>query len=146
MRRAVTQFFYLQSRQGRSDALLHILLAYAQLQWGESDLVPHRRHEQLYVAILEHQAYPPAKIKIEGILQEGRLGQWFPEGEHGTLIGKIQPIQDLQQRALPASIRTQDDQAFPRRDCKVNLIQGRDLLIIGKTQVRYTEYQLVFHE
>ena len=87
-----------------------------------------------------------AKIKIEGILQEGRLGQWFAEGEHGTLIGKIQPVQDLQQRALPAAIRTQDDQAFPRRDRKVNLIQGRDLLIVGKTQVRYTKYQLVFHE
>jgi hypothetical protein len=73
-------FSILQSRQGRSDALLHLLLAYPKLQRGESDLVPHRRHEQLYVAILEHQADPSAKIEVEGILQECRLGQWFPEG------------------------------------------------------------------
>ena len=86
------------------------------------------------------------KSKLKASSRKAASVSGFPEGQHGTPIGEIQPVQDLQQRALPAAIRTQDDQALPRCDCQVDLVQGGDFLIVGKTQVRYTKYQLVFHE
>ena len=69
---------------------------------------------KLHVAVLEDQADPPAEFKIESIFQKGLFSQWAPECQNRTLAGKVQPIQDFEQRALPAAVRTQDGQPFPR--------------------------------
>jgi len=97
---------------------LHHRRRQAELERAEGDVVEDRRAEELHVGILEDE--PDLAVEAEGVLPVGNRRHVAAESRHPARRRGGDPVEQLQERRLPAPVGAQEHDLLAPADLEVD--------------------------